>query len=263
MAPSCGYIALFSKWLVLCSTMLQLQLLLEHTVAGLSLKSDGGGEQPLKPGNTVPAFPVQTQTQTCRLDLSDELFGGVDEACGHNLDRSRCFPVLPAWLFSAHAQTELQVPAPVPASSSSPSSSSDLPMMPDDSQKCVNSLQSSLQSRDIHLPQLNASCDAILCFCGIRLHQITSLSCPAAFNVSSYRSAWSTTAETRPTPAALAASNPSKRYSSLTTFYLLPLPPNSLITMSLTISHPNPTHSMISDFCSVSPIHRFCYSSRD
>ena len=35
------------------------------------------------------------------------------------------------------------------------------------------------------LAQPNASCDAILCFCGIRLHQIGSLSCPAAFNVSS------------------------------------------------------------------------------
>lgn len=197
MAPSCGYITLFSKCVLLCSIVLQL-LLLEHTVAELSLKSDSGGEQALKPGayspNTVPAFPVQTQTQTCRLDVSDELFGGVDEACGHNLDRSRCCPVLAAWLFSAHARTALQVPAPAPASSSSPSSSSDLPMMPDDSQKCVNSLQSSLQSRDIHLPQPNASCDAILCFCGIRLHQITSLSCPAAFNVSSYRSAAAPTA---------------------------------------------------------------------
>lgn len=58
-------------------------------------------------------------------------------------------------------------------------------MVPDDSQKCVNSLQSALVRKDIHLPQLNATCDAVLCFCGIRLHQISSLSCPAAFNVSS------------------------------------------------------------------------------
>ncbi|KAJ0432388.1 putative SPARK domain-containing protein [Helianthus annuus] len=58
-----------------------------------------------------------------------------------------------------------------------------MPMMPDDSQNCVNSLQNSLQIRNIHLPQPNASCDAVLCFCGIRLHQIGSLSCPAAFNV--------------------------------------------------------------------------------
>ncbi|KAK3016810.1 hypothetical protein RJ639_007429 [Escallonia herrerae] len=143
--------------------------------------------QPLKPGdystpNTVPAFPVQTEAQTCRLDLSAELFGGVNAACGHNLDRSRCCPVLAAWLFAAHARSALQVPALAPASS-------DMPMMPDDSQKCVNSLQSSLQSRNIHIPQPNASCDAVLCFCGIRLHQISSLSCPAAFNLTAARNA--------------------------------------------------------------------------
>ncbi|GKC57441.1 uncharacterized GPI-anchored protein [Tanacetum coccineum] len=140
--------------------------------------------QPLKPpnddtpSNTVPSFPVQTESELCKLDLSDELFGGVNAACGRNLDRSRCCPVLAAWLFAAHARSALQVNA------SAPSSSSDeMPMMPDDSQNCVNSLQSSLVSRNIRIPQPNASCDAVLCFCGIRLHQIGSLSCPAAFNV--------------------------------------------------------------------------------
>nr|DAD23096.1 TPA_asm: hypothetical protein HUJ06_024559 [Nelumbo nucifera] len=124
-------------------------------------------QQPLKPGdfsttNTVPAFPVQTQAQICHLDLSDELFG-------------------------AHARSALQVSAAAPTSS-------DGPMMPDDSQKCVNSLQSSFQNRNIHIPQPNSTCDAILCFCGIRLHQISSLSCPAAFNVTSYRNATPTAA---------------------------------------------------------------------
>lgn len=147
--------------------------------------------QPLKPGdyNTVPAFPVQTETQTCRLDLSAELFGGVSAACGRNLDRSRCCPVLAAWLFAAHARSALQV------SAAPPPAASELPMMPDDSQKCVNTLQTSLASRNIHIPQPNASCDAVLCFCGIRLHQITSLSCPAAFNVTgNYRNATPTAA---------------------------------------------------------------------
>ncbi|KAJ6349059.1 hypothetical protein OIU77_006615 [Salix suchowensis] len=143
-----------------------------------------GQNQPQKPGdypnpNTVPAFPVQTESQICHLDLSAELFGGVNDACGRDLDRSRCCPVLAAWLFAAHARLALQVLAPAPTSSP------DLPMMPDDSQKCVNSLQSSLLSKNVKLAQPNASCDAILCFCGIRLHQISSLSCPAAFNVSS------------------------------------------------------------------------------
>ncbi|RDX73113.1 putative GPI-anchored protein, partial [Mucuna pruriens] len=147
------------------------------------------GPQPLDPGdstpssNTVPAYPTQTQTQICRLDLSNELFGGVNDACGTTLDRSRCCPVLAAWLFAAHARRALEVSAPAPPPSS------DLPMMPDDSQKCVNSLQDSLRNRSIRIPQPNATCDAILCFCGIRLHQITSLSCPNAFNVTAFRNA--------------------------------------------------------------------------
>ncbi|XXG59480.1 hypothetical protein AAC387_Pa04g1559 [Persea americana] len=158
----------------------------------ISSEADDGHQQPLKPGdysapNTVPAYPVQTEAQSCRLDLSAELFGGVGDACGRNLDRNRCCPVLAAWLFAAHARSALEIRAPAPESS-------DLPMMPDDSQKCVNSLQNSLVSRDIHIPQPNSSCDAILCFCGIRLHQISSLSCPAAFNVSEHRNATPTAA---------------------------------------------------------------------
>ncbi|KAF6163339.1 hypothetical protein GIB67_025203 [Kingdonia uniflora] len=156
-----------------------------------------GHDQPLDPGttytapNTVPAFPVQTQAQTCHLDLSAELFGGVHNACtSPNLDRTKCCPVLAAWLFAAHATSALKI---IPPSTASPMSS-DQPMMPDDSQKCVNSLQNSLTKRNIHITQPNATCDAILCFCGIRLHQISSLSCPAAFNLSDYRNATPTAA---------------------------------------------------------------------
>uniref|UniRef100_A0A803N0C1 SPARK domain-containing protein n=1 Tax=Chenopodium quinoa TaxID=63459 RepID=A0A803N0C1_CHEQI len=144
--------------------------------------------QPTKPDdypttpNTVPAFPLQTDSQTCHLDLSDELFGGVNEACGHNLDRSRCCPVLAAWLYAAQARSALELPPDQPPVT--PDSDSVLPMMPEsDSQKCVNSLQSSLSKRNITLPQPNSTCDTFLCFCGIRLHQIASLSCPAAFNL--------------------------------------------------------------------------------
>ncbi|KAM2859115.1 hypothetical protein COP2_024575 [Malus domestica] len=155
------------------------------SLAGLLAEPVTGHPQPLKPGeysspNTIPALPSQTQTQTCHLDLSAELFGGVSQACGRDLDRSRCCPVLAAWLFAAHARSALELPS----SDTAPSAVPDQPMMPDDSQKCVNSLQSSLFSRNIRIPQPNASCDAVLCFCGIRLHQIGSLSCPAAFNVS-------------------------------------------------------------------------------
>ncbi|KAL8141544.1 hypothetical protein V2J09_014576 [Rumex salicifolius] len=152
--------------------------------------------QSLRPGDysvavTVPASPVQfSQIGACRLDLSDELFGGVNAACGNNLDRSRCCPVLAAWLFAAHARSALSISA---APSSSPEDQ--LPMTPDDSQWCVDSLQSSLIDRNIKIPQPNASCDAVLCFCGIRLHQITSLSCPAVFDVTPpYRNATPTAA---------------------------------------------------------------------
>lgn len=132
----------------------------------------------LNSSTTVPAFPVQTEPQTCRLDLSAELFGGVNAACGRELDRSRCCPVLAAWLFAAHARSALQLTHTPPSTITN-----DMPMIPDDSEKCVDSLQDSLQSRNIHIPQPNASCDAVLCFCGIRLHQLTSLRCPVAFNI--------------------------------------------------------------------------------
>lgn len=159
------------------------------STAGLLSKPVRGEPSSSSP-YTVPAIPVQTQSQTCRLDLSRELFGGVNDACGKNLDRSRCCPVLAAWLFAAHARAALEVLA------SSPASTGDVPMMPDDSQKCVNSLQDSLLSRNIRIAQPNASCDPILCFCGIRLHQITSLNCPAAFNVSASHNAAPTSAVT-------------------------------------------------------------------
>ncbi|XP_004293470.1 PREDICTED: uncharacterized GPI-anchored protein At4g28100 [Fragaria vesca subsp. vesca] len=167
---------------------------LNVSLAGLLAEPVTGHGQPLKPGeysspNTVPAYPVQTQAQTCRLDLSAELFGGVNEACGRDLDRSRCCPVLAAWLFAAHARSALEI-----SSAPEPSAVGDQPMMPDDSQKCVNSLQTSLLSRNIRIPQPNATCDAILCFCGIRLHQISSLSCPAAFNVTGFHNATPTAA---------------------------------------------------------------------
>ncbi|KAG6471021.1 hypothetical protein ZIOFF_072113 [Zingiber officinale] len=134
---------------------------------------------------TVPSFPVtQGDNQSvCHLDLSDELFGGVNDACARGgLGRSRCCPVLAAWLFAAHARYALELRAPLDAAQGL--AGADGPMMPDDNQKCVDSLQSALELRGIRLPRANATCDTVLCFCGIRLHQVGSLRCPAAFNVS-------------------------------------------------------------------------------
>ncbi|KAK8521206.1 hypothetical protein V6N13_077321 [Hibiscus sabdariffa] len=165
-----------------------------HSLATFLSGPVSGHAQPLIPGdysspNMVPALPAQIQAQVCRLDLSSELFGGVNDACGHDLDRSRCCPVLAAWLNAAHARYALEVSAPASAPAQA-----EQPMMPDDSQKCVNSLQNALVSKRVKIPQPNASCDAIICFCGIRLHQISSLSCPAAFNVSGFRNATPTAA---------------------------------------------------------------------
>lgn len=151
--------------------------------------------------STVPAYPssdLPYSNQTCRLDLSAELFGGVGEACGRSLDRSRCCPVLAAWLFAAHARFALDLHSYPPTSpSTSPLDPADdsLPMMPDsDSQRCVAALHGALVSRYIHLPRPNATCDTVLCFCGIRLHELGSLSCPAAFTVSENRNATPTAA---------------------------------------------------------------------
>uniref|UniRef100_A0ACD5UZA3 Uncharacterized protein n=1 Tax=Avena sativa TaxID=4498 RepID=A0ACD5UZA3_AVESA len=145
----------------------------------------------------VSSFPL-TQAQSpgnasagsssppCRLDLSAELFGGVAAACGAgggpgSLDRGRCCPVLAAWLFAAHARTALSVPAPAPAGLDG--GGDEEPMVPYDNQRCVDALGTALEKRGVKMSGPNKTCDVALCFCGIRLHQIGSLRCPAAFAV--------------------------------------------------------------------------------
>lgn len=86
----------------LIALTLLLSSLQPHRSEGGILAEPVQGHDPS--ANTVPAFPVQNAPQICKLDLSAELFGGVSEACGQNLDRSRCCPVLAAWLFAAHAR---------------------------------------------------------------------------------------------------------------------------------------------------------------
>nr|DAD18334.1 TPA_asm: hypothetical protein HUJ06_019797 [Nelumbo nucifera] len=66
-------------------------------------------------------------------------------------------------------------------------------MMPDDLQKSVNSLGA--RSRVVTFTFLIQIQRAMRFFvCGIRLHQISSLSCPAMFNITSYRNATPTAA---------------------------------------------------------------------
>lgn len=138
--------------------------------------------------STVPAFPVaggnRNTSVSCELDLSAEMFGGVEEACGHGvkLERSRCCPVLAAWLFAAHARSALRFHL---SASTAPVGKDPSPIMPEtDSKQCADALQTSLAARNISLPRPNATCDAALCFCGIHLHEISSLTCSADFNLS-------------------------------------------------------------------------------
>jgi hypothetical protein len=143
--------------------------------------------QAQSPSNS--SSPSNASSPPCHLDLSAELFGGVAAACGAgggpgSLDRGRCCPVLAAWLFAAHARTALSVPpAPAPSGEEGLGPGDDGPMVPYDNQRCVDALGAALDKRGVALPSPNRTCDTVLCFCGIRLHQIGSLRCPAAFAV--------------------------------------------------------------------------------
>lgn len=56
----------------------------------------------------------------------------------------------------------------------------DMPLLPDDSETCVDDLGKALKKRGVELAKPNETCDAVYCYCGIRLHPLT---CPDAFSV--------------------------------------------------------------------------------
>ncbi|CAN4086654.1 unnamed protein product [Withania somnifera] len=135
------------------------------------------------PPATIPAFPEQSNVAGCPLDLPEELYHSVKAACGYHsysgqVHQTRCCPVLAAWLYSAYSRTALDR-----AVTKLPQSSSvDMPVLPDDSETCVDSLEKALGNRGIELVKPNETCDVVYCYCGIRLHP---LSCPEAFSVDS------------------------------------------------------------------------------
>lgn len=55
-----------------------------------------------------------------------------------------------------------------------------MPLLPDDSETCVDTLEAAMAERGLELPRPNATCDVVYCYCGIRLRQ---MSCPEAFYV--------------------------------------------------------------------------------
>ncbi|XP_011084420.1 uncharacterized GPI-anchored protein At4g28100 [Sesamum indicum] len=146
---------------------------------------------PPSPPATIPAFPEQSELSGCPLDLSEDLFHGVKSACGSKshhkpdpssyadqLHRSRCCPVLAAWLYSAYSKTGLRATTKAPPQTTP----YDMPVLPDDSETCVDTLEKALGNRGIQLGRPNETCDVVYCYCGIRLHPF---SCPEAFWVNS------------------------------------------------------------------------------
>ncbi|KAK3018363.1 hypothetical protein RJ639_005166 [Escallonia herrerae] len=81
--------------------------------------------------------------------------------------------ILAAWLYAAYSGIAL--------GRSPQTASFNLPLLPDDSETCVDNLQRAMKSKGINLAKPNETCDVVYCYCGIRLHP---LSCPEALSVS-------------------------------------------------------------------------------
>ncbi|GKB79706.1 uncharacterized GPI-anchored protein [Tanacetum coccineum] len=139
------------------------------------------------PVTTIPAFPEQSDTSGCPLDLPNNLFRSIKHACTSNSKHSssssesrryKCCPVLAAWLYSAYSSTALGKT--IINQSQQTSYDHDLPMLPNDSETCIDNLENGLRTKGIELMRMNETCDVVYCECGIRLHP---LSCPEAFSV--------------------------------------------------------------------------------
>ncbi|KAI3858303.1 hypothetical protein MKX03_013834 [Papaver bracteatum] len=139
--------------------------------------------------STIPAFPEQSNIAGCPLNLPAELFTSINQACNsnnvkgkdnhhHYLSKSKCCPVLAAWLYSAYSDTALARATRMTTTASIDS----LPILPDDSETCVDNLDKALKSKGIELIKPNQTCDLVFCYCGIRL---PPLSCTEAFSSSS------------------------------------------------------------------------------
>ncbi|WCJ42055.1 hypothetical protein M5689_022883 [Euphorbia peplus] len=130
------------------------------------------------PPATIPAFPEQSNLQGCQLDLPDELFHSIQPVCGNakpgHLHKTRCCPVLASWLYSAYSATALG------GAGRAIQPAVDLPLLPDDSETCVDDLGKALRAKGVELAKPNETCDVVYCYCGIRLHP---LSCSDAFHV--------------------------------------------------------------------------------
>lgn len=147
------------------------------------------------PPATIPAFPEQSDLGSCQLDLPYNLFSDINSACGSGskhsdpkyvsgrLHMARCCPVLATWLYAAYSRTALERALNSNKARETMSHGIDMPLIPDDSGTCVDILEKALVNKGVNLVQPNETCDAVYCYCGIRLHP---LSCPEAFYVNNH-----------------------------------------------------------------------------
>ncbi|GAB2301497.1 hypothetical protein Dimus_035516 [Dionaea muscipula] len=150
------------------------------------------------PATTIPSFPEQSAVAGCPLNLPDELFAAVRSSCiatpagkkrkrnnnNREIHRGRCCPVLAAWLYWAYSETALVGGGPGPSPTAPTTTTTPyemMPLLPDDSETCVDGVERVMRDKGLELRKVNETCDVVYCYCGIRLH---TLSCPAAFRVS-------------------------------------------------------------------------------
>lgn len=103
------------------------------------------------PPAKIPAFPKQSDIARCPLQLFDDLFSGIQNACGtsngkntqERPSRSRCCPVLATWLYSAYSGMALDRIGRTSAESY------DLPVLLDDSETCVDNLEKALKGKGL------------------------------------------------------------------------------------------------------------------
>ncbi|KAL4195740.1 hypothetical protein AMTRI_Chr04g242570 [Amborella trichopoda] len=135
---------------------------------------------PTTDASAIPAFPEQSQISSCPLDLPDDISAIIATACGSitaqedRHHRNRCCPVLAASLYAAHARTVLL------GAEQAPPNEGNMPVLPDDSRTCVDEFEGLLRAKGVEVKGPDESCDAVICYCGIRLHNGPG-SCPELF----------------------------------------------------------------------------------
>lgn len=135
------------------------------------------------PPATIPSSPEQSAVSGCPLTLPAAFFPAVKSSCnsGGQLRRDKCCPVLAAWLYSAYSGTALAGEIEKSKKKKKETTSYDMPLLPDDSETCVDGVEKVMRENGVDLVRPNVTCDVVSCFCGIRVHP---LSCPQAFWVS-------------------------------------------------------------------------------